>query len=127
MRSYETAVSRAHGRGSTKNGFSHWWRQRITSVLLVPLLAWLAGGLALQAGADLESARAWVAFPLNATLLIVALAVLFYHAALGVQVVIEDYVHLEGLKVASLMLLYLVCFTLVVAGSLAVVRIALGG
>ncbi|MCG5539772.1 MULTISPECIES: succinate dehydrogenase, hydrophobic membrane anchor protein [unclassified Halorhodospira] len=127
MRKYETAVSRARGLGSAKNGFHHWWHQRLTAVVLVPLMMWLGIGLALQAGADFESARAWVANPFNATLLVAAIIMLFYHGALGVQVVIEDYVHLEGLKWLGNLAVYFACFLVAVAGILAVIQIVLGG
>ncbi|MFP4146838.1 MAG: succinate dehydrogenase, hydrophobic membrane anchor protein [Halorhodospira sp.] len=127
MRRYETAVSRARGRGSAKNGFHHWWHQRLTAVALVPLMLWLGIGLALQAGAEFEAARAWVAHPVNATLLIAAIVMLLYHGALGVQVVIEDYVHTEGLKWMGNLAVYAACFLLAVAGILAVIQIVLGG
>ncbi len=127
MRQYRTALGRARGLGSTKNGFPHWWHQRVTGAALVPLLLWLGVGLALQADADLEAARAWAGSPVNATLLIVATVMLLYHGALGVQVVIEDYVHTDGLKVASILLVQLACLLLAVAGILAVIQIALGG
>ncbi len=126
MRAFETPLSRAKGLGSAKNGFHHWWQQRITAVVLVPLMLWLGFGIALQAGADLESARAWVAHPVNATLLVTSIIILFYHGAIGVQVVIEDYVHTEGLKAAGILLVHFACFLVAVAGILAVIRIALG-
>ncbi|MFP4130154.1 MAG: succinate dehydrogenase, hydrophobic membrane anchor protein [Halorhodospira sp.] len=127
MRKYETAESRARGLGSAKNGFHHWWHQRLTAVVLVPLMLWLGIGLALQAGAEIEAARAWVGSPVNATLLIVAIAALLYHGALGVQVVIEDYVHTAGLKWLSNLAVQLACLVLAVAGILAVIQITLGG
>ncbi|MBK1735455.1 succinate dehydrogenase, hydrophobic membrane anchor protein [Halorhodospira abdelmalekii] len=126
MRSYQSGVNRALGLGSAKNGFIAWWRQRVSAVLLIPLLAWLGIGLALQAGADFESARAWVGSPINSVLMIATLAVLLFHTAVGLQVIIEDYVETEGLKAASIVLTHFVCFLLTIAGSLAVVRIALG-
>ncbi len=127
MRRYETAESRARGLGSAKNGFHHWWHQRLTAVLLVPLMLWLGMGLALQAGAEFEAARDWVANPINATLLIVAIVMLFYHGALGVQVVIEDYVHTAGLKWLSNLAVQFACLVVAVAGILAVIQITLGG
>ncbi len=126
-RSYQTALKRARGLGSAGNGFHHWWHQRITAAVLVPITLWLGIGLALQAGADFEAARAWVASPINATLMIVAVIVLLYHGALGVQVVIEDYVHTDGLKAGGILLVQLACFILAVAAILATVQIALGG
>lgn len=126
MRSYQTAVNRALGLGSAKNGFIAWWRQRVSAVLLIPLLAWLGIFLALQAGAGFERVHAWVANPVNSVLMITTLAVLLFHTAVGIQVIIEDYVETAGLKAASILLVHFGCFVLTVAGSLAVVRIALG-
>ncbi|BAU58323.1 succinate dehydrogenase hydrophobic membrane anchor protein [Halorhodospira halochloris] len=126
MRSYQTAVNRALGLGSAKNGFIAWWRQRVSAVLLIPLLLWLGVFVALLAGADHATAHAWIANPINSVLMIATLAVLLFHTAVGVQVIIEDYVETEGLKAASILLVHFGCFLLTIAGSLAVVRIALG-
>lgn len=83
----------ARGLGSAKNGTGHWWVQRVTSVavlLLTPWLLWLVIGLI---GADQFTVRATLAQPLNATLMLAYVLSMFWHAQLGMQVVIEDYVH----------------------------------
>lgn len=127
MRSYETDVSRARGLGSAKRGFRHWWLQRVTGVILVPLVLWFGFGFARHAGAGYEAAREWVAGPLSAAFWVVLLAALFYHAALGLQVVLEDYVDHPGWKVGSIIAAQAACLVLAVVGVLAVIRIALGG
>jgi succinate dehydrogenase / fumarate reductase membrane anchor subunit len=86
-------LARARGHGSAKSGVRHWVMQRATAVLLILLSAWLVYALVALAGADHATASAFMARPLNAALSIVLLVSLFYHAALGLQVVIEDYVH----------------------------------
>ena len=83
----------ARGLGSAKNGTGHWWIQRVTSVavlLLTPWLLWLVISLI---GADLFTVRATLADPVNATLMLSYVLSMFWHAQLGMQVVIEDYVH----------------------------------
>ncbi len=127
MSGFETPVARARGLGSAKRGYRHWWAQRVTAVALVPLVLWLGFGLALHGAADFETARAWVSGPVTAVLWIVALVVAFYHAALGLQVVIEDYVGGDGMKVAAILLAQAFCVLLAVGGIVAVLRIALGG
>lgn len=83
----------ARGLGSAKDGTSHWWIQRLTAIallVLTPWFAWLALGLI---GADQATARATLAQPVTATLMLAFLASLFWHAQLGMQVIVEDYVH----------------------------------
>ena len=83
----------ARGLGSAKSGTGHWWTQRLTAIallLLTPWFLWLALGLI---GADHYSVRMTLGRPLNATLLLAYLLAMFWHAQLGLQVVIEDYVH----------------------------------
>jgi succinate dehydrogenase / fumarate reductase membrane anchor subunit len=86
-------LARARGHGSAKGGVHHWLAQRVTAVFLVFLAAWLAYAVFALAGADYTAARAFVASPLNAALLILLVISMLYHAMLGLQVVIEDYVH----------------------------------
>ena len=83
----------ARGLGSANNGTGHWWTQRLTAIallLLTPWFAWLVLGLV---GADQQATRAALAQPVNATLLLAFLVSLFWHAQLGMQVIVEDYVH----------------------------------
>jgi len=86
-------LARARGHGSAKSGVHHWMAQRATAVFLVFLVGWMGYALFMLAGADHAAAREFIARPFNAALLILLLIVLFYHAMLGLQVVIEDYVH----------------------------------
>jgi succinate dehydrogenase / fumarate reductase, membrane anchor subunit len=120
-------LGRAIGLGSAKEGVEHWWAQRVSAVALIPLGLWLAASLVALAGADRAAVLAWLHAPVQAILAILLLIAVFYHAALGLQVVIEDYVHAEWLKVSSLVAMRLVAFGLAVAGIFAVLRIAFGG
>ena len=119
-------LGRAIGLGSAKQGVEHWWAQRITAVALVPLSLWFASAVIGLAGADLETVQNWVARPLPAILLVLLLIALFYHTSLGLQVVIEDYVHTELVKLGLLVVTRLLCFGFAVAGIFAVLGIALG-
>jgi succinate dehydrogenase / fumarate reductase membrane anchor subunit len=119
-------LGRAIGLGSAKEGVEHWWLQRITAVTLVPLSLWFVSAIIRLVGADLDNVRDWVGNPLPAILLVLLLIATFYHAALGLQVVIEDYVHTELAKLGLLVVVRLACFALAVAGILAVVTMAAG-
>jgi succinate dehydrogenase / fumarate reductase membrane anchor subunit len=120
-------LGRAIGLGSAKEGVEHWWAQRVSAVALIPLGLWFAASVVALAGADRAAVLAWLHAPVQAILAILLLIAVFYHAALGLQVVIEDYVHAEWLKVPSLVAMRLVSFGLAVAGIFAVLRIAFGG
>jgi succinate dehydrogenase / fumarate reductase membrane anchor subunit len=120
-------LGRAIGLGSAKEGVEHWWAQRVTAVALIALGLWFVASLLAHVGADRASVRAWLHAPVPAILALLLLIAVFYHSALGLQVVIEDYVHAEWLKVSSLVAMRLVSFGLAVAGIFAVLRIAFGG
>ena len=119
-------LGRAVGLGSAKEGVEHWWLQRITAVALVPLGLWFVIAIIRLVGADADNVRDWVGNPLPAILLVLLLIATFYHAALGLQVVIEDYVHAELAKLGLLIVVRLACFALAVAGIFAVVSMAVG-
>lgn len=120
-------LGRAIGLGSAKEGVDHWWAQRITAIALVPLSLWFVSAVIGLVGADLDAVQNWVSLPLPAVLLILLLIAMFYHLSLGLQVVIEDYVHGEFPKLGLIVVLRLLCFGFAVAGIFAVVSIAAGG
>lgn len=126
--SLQSPLGRVLGRGSAKSGVSHWWAQRVSAVALVPLTLWFVWQLAGLAGGvhgySYDAVRAWVASGLTPVLLVLLVLALTYHSALGVQVVLEDYVHGKGLKVASLLASTFAHLLLAAAGVYAVLRIA---
>ncbi len=124
---YRSPISRARGLGAAKEGVAHWWMQRLTAVALVPLLLWLVASLIGLAGAGYDDVVAWVSTPWVTVLLIITLAVLFHHAQLGLQMVLEDYVHGEWLKTVSIVAVKFAAVLLAVAGIFAVLRVAFGG
>jgi len=119
-------LGRALGLGSAKEGVTHWWVQRVTAVALVPLALWFVASVVALAGADRAAVVAWLHAPLAAILMVLLLIALFYHWALGLQVVIEDYIHTEWRKISALVLNQFVAIALAIAGIFAVLRIALG-
>jgi len=125
--SYRSPLARARGLGSAREGAGHWWAQRLTAVALVPLCLWFATGLVGLVGADHAAVKAWVGMPINAALLVVLIVAVFHHAQLGLQVVIEDYVHSEGLKIAGIMIGKFAAILLGLAGVFAVLKISFGG
>jgi succinate dehydrogenase / fumarate reductase membrane anchor subunit len=125
--SLRSPLGRAFGLGSAKTGAEHWWAQRVSAVALIVLGVWFAAALIAHAGADHAAVVAWLRGPVVAILMILLVAATFYHAALGLQVVIEDYVETEWLKVSSLVVMRLISILLAVVGVFAVLRIAFGG
>lgn len=122
-----TPLKRARGLGSAKDGTHHFIVQRITAVALVFLSIYVIGLVISLVGGDYAAVRAAVAQPCNAVLLVAFLVATFWHAQLGMQVIIEDYVHTPWLAVASQLLVIFVCVLAAIASVLAVLRIALGG
>ena len=125
--SLRTPLGRAMGLGSANEGVSHWWWQRVTSVALIPLSLWFVFSLASLVGADYQTVVDWMRSPIIAALLIMFVISTFYHAQLGVQVVIEDYIHTEWLKMASSLALSFVTAFLSLVAVVLVLRVALGG
>ena len=119
-------LARAIGLGSAKEGGREWWAERVSAVALIPLTLWFAASIIAHADSDFASFVGWMRSPLVATLIILLLVALFRHTALGLQVVIEDYVH-SAAKYAWVMSARLGCFALATAGMLATLRIAFLG
>jgi succinate dehydrogenase / fumarate reductase membrane anchor subunit len=115
----------ARGLGSAQSGVSHWWTQRATAAALVVLMTWFVVTVLGLLHADYASARATVARPWNALLLIAFLITMFWHAVLGLQVVVEDYVHTRWKEVSLLLLIKFLAVLGALASVLAVLRIAL--
>ncbi|HZS84234.1 MAG TPA: succinate dehydrogenase, hydrophobic membrane anchor protein [Stellaceae bacterium] len=124
--SLRSPLGKAIGLGSAKEGVVHWWRQRLSAVALVPLALWFVASLIAHLGGDRAGLVAWLHAPVPAILMILLVGTVFYHTVLGVQVVIEDYVHHEAAKLTALIVLRLACFLLAVAGIFAVLRLAFG-
>ncbi|MEZ5484282.1 MAG: succinate dehydrogenase, hydrophobic membrane anchor protein [Lysobacteraceae bacterium] len=120
-----TPLGRVRGLGSAKNGTAHWWIQRLTALLLVVTLPWFIWLLLSTAGADYVTLRLTLAQPLNAVMLLLLVIGAFWHAQLGLQVVIEDYLH-GGLEIALQILVKFACLAAGIASVIAIGRIAFG-
>jgi succinate dehydrogenase / fumarate reductase membrane anchor subunit len=125
--SLKTPLGRVRGLGSAKDGAHHWWMQRLTGIAMVPLGIWLAFSLASLSGAGWQEVVAWLSSPLAALAMILFVTVGFWHLKLGIQVVVEDYVHSEGTKVAVLIVNTFACIFLGAAADLAVLKLMIGG
>jgi succinate dehydrogenase / fumarate reductase membrane anchor subunit len=126
MSDFRTPLKRAVGLGSAKDGTGHFIWQRITAIVLGLCGVYLLGLLFGLTGAEYPFARAIVKGPVNAAILIAFLIAAFWHAKLGLQVIIEDYVHTPLLAGAAHLANIFVCAVAAIAGVLAIVRIALG-
>jgi succinate dehydrogenase / fumarate reductase membrane anchor subunit len=124
--SYRTPIGRARGLGSAKEGVAHWWAQRLTALALVPLVLWFVVSVIGLVGAGRVAVVDWLQAPLPAGLMILLIVATFHHAQLGVQVVIEDYVHNEAAKLASIILVKFAALVLGLAAILAVLSIVFG-
>lgn len=103
MSDFRTPLARARGLGAAKSGVGHYIAQRVSAVallILVPIFTW---SLAKHGFGDYESARAWIGSPLGAIVTLLTLTAAFYHMRLGLQVVIEDYIHKAGTKIVLLL------------------------
>ena len=107
------------------HGVSHWKLQRISAIAMIPLVIWFTSSLMLTLIEGYEQSIEWLQSPINATGLILLFGTLYFHAASGLQVVIEDYVHHEGLKTASLILIKLIAVLLGTLSILCVLKIYL--
>lgn len=125
-RDLRNPLQRARGLGSAKEGVGHWWNQRLTAIALVFLMLWFVVLVLGLLGHDYQAVRASIARPWNAVLMVAFIVAAFWHAVLGLQVVIEDYVHTRWLEVTSMVVIKLLAVAGVISGVFAVLRIALG-
>ncbi len=124
---FNTPLSKVNGLGSAKEGVHHWWMQRLTGIALVPLMLWLVCGFLRISGQGYMAARNWIQSPAVATLMTLMVIALFWHARLGLQVIIEDYIHHKFIKTAALILMNFTMIGFGVGSIIAILRIALGG
>lgn len=127
MADLRSPLNRVRGLGAAKEGTHHWWAQRLTALALIPLTIWFVISVICMAGASHAEAAAWIGSLWPAALLILTIAMTFHHGQLGLQVVIEDYVHNEALKIASILAVKGLALLLSVVAIAAIARIAIGG
>jgi succinate dehydrogenase / fumarate reductase membrane anchor subunit len=124
--SVRSPIARARGLGAAREGVGHWSRQRLTAISNLALVLWFVFSALALAGAGYQEVRAWLAAPVSASLMILLIVSTCYHARLGLQVVVEDYVHHEPARLAALILIPLLMTALAVVGIVAVLKVSLG-
>lgn len=123
--SLRSPLSRARGLGSAKDGVHHFWVQRLSALALIPLTLWFVFSVAQLAGGSYEAVRWWVRAPSVTVMLVLFLGTALYHSALGLQVVIEDYIGSEARKLTVLILVKFAHAVVAVASIFAVLKVAL--
>lgn len=125
---FRSPLNHVLGFGSAKNGTDHWWGQRVSAVALLILGLWFVFALVTQGGTILQHADMldWAGRTPNSILLILLVLTLAYHSSLGIQVIVEDYVHGSFLKVASLMLSKFMHITVALSAVFAILKLAFG-
>jgi succinate dehydrogenase / fumarate reductase, membrane anchor subunit len=126
MKSLRSPLGTVEGLGSAKGGAHHWWLQRLTSIALVPLTIWFAVSLLSLPALDHVTVIAWMAQSWTALLLILLVLVGAWHSQLGVQVVVEDYIH-GGMGRLTLVVSTFLHVLIAVAGVFAILKVAFGG
>lgn len=125
--SLQSSLGKVRGLGSAKTGTDHWWYQRMTAIALIPLIIWFVISIVSLIGADRQDIQDWLSSPISATLLIVLIIAVFKHAALGVQVVVEDYIKCKALKLTIVIATNLGAIVIAVLSVISVLRLAFGG
>jgi succinate dehydrogenase / fumarate reductase membrane anchor subunit len=120
-------LGRARGLGAAHEGVSHWWQERVSALALVPLTLWFVFGVLSLLGADQPAVAVWIGHPVNAVLLLALIAMTFHHAALGLQVVYEDYIDSAGPRTAAILATKAAALLLGLLAALAVLKLALAG
>ncbi len=120
-------LARLLGLGSAQKGVGHWWSQRLTAVMLIPLVAWFLLSLLSLGSIDHATVAVWLSRPLNTILLSLFVVALVYHSKLGIQVVVEDYVHAPRLQHITLALMTFIHVIVGATGLYAILSFAFGG
>lgn len=120
-------LGRARGLGSAHEGLHHWWAQRLTALALIPLSLWFVASVVCLAGADYAAVSQWLSQPFTIGALSLTILAVFYHAVLGIQIVIEDYIHTKAVKMTLLILLQFAGFGFAAAAIVSLLMIAFAG
>ncbi len=122
-----SGLGRARGLGSAKTGAAHWFAERVSSIALVPLTLWFVLAVFRLAGAPRAAVGAWLASPFNAALMLALVLITFQHSAMGLQVVMEDYIHAEKTRLGAILAMKAVTAILALMSVIAVLKLAIGG
>ena len=124
MKSAQTPLHKVQGMGASHSGTGHFWRERVTSVALIPLSLWFAFTMLGLAGTNEVTMVQYIARPWNALLMAAFAVISAYHMSLGLQVVIDDYVHTNGMKIFLMLLVRFVVIAIIAVCIFALIRIA---
>lgn len=127
MSDFQTALKRVRGLGSAREGVGHWWTQRLTAIALAPLSVWFVWLMCRLSASDYATARETLGSPRHAIPMILFVYALFHHAQLGLQVVVEDYVHQRSAEVGLLILIKFVFLAAGLTSTIAVLLMLFGG
>jgi succinate dehydrogenase / fumarate reductase, membrane anchor subunit len=122
-----TPLARVEGLGSAKSGTTHFWQQRVTAAALVPLSVWFVASALAYVGAEQGAVVAFFAEPAEAILMFLFIVAAVHHMSLGLQVIIEDYIHQEGMKLTLLVFNRFACWGIGAAAGFALLKLAVGG
>ena len=125
QKSMQTSLGKVRGLGSARKGVSHWWMQRLSAMGMIPLVIYMVIALVTVIGDDYTDAVAWLRSPLNATAMLLLFGAGFYHASLGLQVIIEDYVSNESRRLMAMVVVKLSMTGLAALSMFSVLSIAL--
>jgi len=126
MSEMRTPLSRVRGLGSAKKGTEHFWMQRVTALANIPLTLFLVGALVVHAGADYAPMTAFLGNPVVGVIMLLLIVSATHHMRLGLQVVIEDYIHGEASKYLAVIANQFFALTIAVACGLAVLKLVIG-
>lgn len=118
-------LGRARGLGAAHAGSHHWWVQRLTAVALVPLTVWFIFAVLGHLGASQADMAAWMGSPITMVLMLALIGATFHHLQLGLQTVIEDYVHEDGTRLTAMLAMKAACVLLALACIISVLRLGL--
>ena len=118
-------LGRARGLGSARAGSHHWWAQRLTAIALVPLTLWFIYAALGMIGSSRADVADWLSSPLTMTLMLALVIGTFHHLQLGLQIVIEDYVHKEATRLTAVLAMKAACILLALACIISVLRLGL--
>lgn len=127
MKDLRSPLAKAKGLGASGEGSHHFWLQRITALALIPLVLWLCLSIALLPEASYNNVVNWLKSPFNAIVMGLLVVTSFQHAHLGMQVILEDYIHDHSKRVAAVLFIKFLSYFMMAAGLYAIIKITLGG
>ncbi|VBB69407.1 Succinate dehydrogenase hydrophobic membrane anchor protein [invertebrate metagenome] len=127
MSMLRSELGQVRGLGTAGKGVGHWWKQRLTAVILVPLSLWFVIVVISLKGADYETVHTFFRIPGNVVLMVVTIGTAYHHAQLGLQIIIEDYVHSELARLAGLVLIKFFAILFTTFTVVTVLKVAYGG